>query len=117
MAGASGTGAVGWVARGLVALCFVGGAVAALTGRLVMAGGGFLAGHTLLAAAAVIQGQRRRGVGLSLSGVGWLVLSLGLAVGQRDPPGPEQPLLLAGAGLVVVGAVLLSGSFGDRSAS
>jgi len=107
------TGRAGTALRLVVGACFAGGAVAAITGRLVLAGGSFLAGHTLLAAAAVIQGQRRRGVGFSLLGLGWLLLSLGLAVGQRGPPGPEQPLLLAGAGLVVAGALLLVGPFGD----
>ncbi|MFB6091443.1 MAG: hypothetical protein ABEK02_00360 [Haloquadratum sp.] len=112
------SGAVGVAGRLVVGLCFVGGGVTALAGRLVLAGGGFLAGYTLLAGAAVIQGQRRRGVGFSLSGIGWLVLSLGLAVDAGGPGAgtalPERSLLLAGAGLVAAGTVLLVGPFGDR---
>ncbi|MFB6252479.1 MAG: hypothetical protein ABEI27_12495 [Halobellus sp.] len=111
--GAATAGIVGTAVRLLVGACFVGGAVAAVTGRLVLAGGGFLAGHTLLAAAAVIQGQRRRGVGLSFSGIGWLLASLGLAVGQQGSgSSPETSLLVGGLGLVAVGTLLLVGPFG-----
>ncbi|SDY37872.1 hypothetical protein [Halobellus clavatus] len=110
---AAGAGIVGTALRIVVGACFVGGAVAALTGRLVLAGGGFLAGHTMLAAAAVIQGQRRRSVGLSFSGVGWLLTSLGLALGQQGAGSSlETPLLVGGLGLVAAGTLLLVGPFG-----
>ncbi len=103
----------GRIARGLIAVCFVGGAVLALTGRLVIAGAAFLAAHTLLAGAAVIQGQRRRGAGLSLSGLGWLAVSVGLAATNGDVAGlPGAPLLAVGAGLVGVGTVLATGILG-----
>ena len=105
-----GSDAVGWLARVAVAGCFVGGAVLALGGRLVVAGVAFLAAHTLLAAAAVIQGQRQRGVGLSLSGVGWFGLSVGIAAVNGDAVGlPATPLLAVGAGLVGVGTLLTTG--------
>ncbi|WP_144904209.1 hypothetical protein [Halobellus captivus] len=102
-------GTAGTVARVVVGVCFVAGAVLAVTGRLVVAGVAFLAGHTFLATAAVIQGQRRRGAGLSLSGVGWLVLSVGLgASGAEVETGvPGTPLLVAGFVLVTVGTVLV----------
>lgn len=112
-----GSALAGTAARLVVGACFVGGGAAALTGRLALAGGGFLAGYTLLAGAAVVQGQRRRGAGFSLSGVGWLLLALGLAAGKTGAAsgvGPSaRPLLLVGAGLVGVGTLLLLGPFGD----
>jgi hypothetical protein len=105
----------GRIVRGLVAVCFVGGAGLALTGRLVIAGVAFLGAHTLLAGAAVIQGQRRRGAGLSLSGLGWLALSVGLAAvnGAVDLPG--TPLLAVGAGLVGIGTLLTTGIVGSET--
>ncbi|WP_256545804.1 hypothetical protein [Halobellus inordinatus] len=109
---------VGTIARAVVVGCFVAGGVFALvTRQLVFAGVAFLAGHTILAAAAVIQGQRRRGVGLSLSGIGWLALSIGLGVGSGTAAGaetalPETPLVAVGFGLVAVGMLLLLGPFG-----
>lgn len=109
-----GSDLVGRILRGLVAVCFVGGAAMALTGRLVIAGVAFLAAHTLLAGAAVIQGQRRRGAGMSLSGLGWLALSVGLAAANGDAVGlPGTPLLAVGAGLVGVGTLLTTGIVGD----
>ncbi|WP_435184866.1 hypothetical protein [Halobellus sp. EA9] len=112
-----GSGLAGTAVRLVVVACFAGGAAAALTGRLVVAGGAFLAGHTLLGGAAVIQSQRRRGVGFSLSGLGWLLLSLGSAVGQSGGATAaglsEQPLLLVGAGLVGIGTLLLVDPFGE----
>jgi hypothetical protein len=113
------SGLVGWIARGAVALCFVGGAALAVTGRLVVAGVAFLAGHTFLATAAVVQGQRRRGAGLSLSGVGWLALSIGLGAGDpssRVAALPETPFLAVGIGLVTVGTLLVIGVVGGRDA-
>jgi len=120
--GGTRSGLAGTLARAVVVGCFVAGGVFALVSRqLVFAGIAFLAGHTILAAAAVIQGQRRRGVGLSLSGVGWLALSIGLGVGSGTSAGgaagaetalPETPLIAVGFGLVVVGMVLLLGPFG-----
>jgi len=107
-----GSDAVGWIARGLVAGCFVGGAVLAVTGRLVVAGVVFLAAHTVLAGAAVLQGQRRRGVGLSLLGLGWLALSVGLAATNGSVGLPGTPLLAVGAGLVGGGTLLLTGIVG-----
>ena len=105
-----GSGAVGWLARLVVAGGFVGGAVLALSGQLVVAGVAFLVAHTLLAAAAVIQRQRQRGVGLSLSGVGWFGLSTGLAAANGDAVGlPATPLLAVGAVLVGIGTVLTTG--------
>ena len=115
MSGASGTGIVGWIARGVVALCFVGGAVLAVTGRLVVAGVAFLVGHTFLATAAMVQRQRRRGAGLSLSGVGWFALSVGLGAGGTSAGGttvPETPLLAVGIALVTVGTLLVVGALG-----
>jgi len=104
----------GRIIRGLVAVCFVGGAGLALTGRLVIAGVAFLAAHTVLAGAAVIQGQRRRGAGLSLSGLGWLGLSVGLAAANGDAVGlPGPPLLAVGAGLVGIGTLLTTGIVGN----
>ena len=108
--GSFGSGAGGWVARGVVAVCLLGGAVFAVTGRLVVAGVAFLAAHTLLAGAAVIQGQRSRGVGLSLSGIGWITLSVGLAAANGDAVGlPATPLLAVGAALVGIGTLLTTG--------
>ena len=108
-----GSNLAGRIIRGLVAVCFVGGAAMALTGRLVVAGVAFLAAHTLLAGAAVIQGQRRRGAGLSLSGLGWLALLVGLAAANGSGVGlPSTPLLAVGAGLVGVGTLLTSGVIG-----
>lgn len=108
--GSFGSGAAGWVARGVVAVCLLGGAVLAVTGRLVVAGVAFLAAHTLLAGAAVIRGQRSRGVGLSLSGVGWIALSVGLAAANGSGVGlPGTPLLAAGAALVGLGTLLTTG--------
>ena len=110
---ALGSGVAGWLARIVVAGCFVGGAVLALSGRLVVAGVAFLAAHTLLAAAAVIQGQRRNGVGLSLSGLGWLGFSVGLAAVNGDAVGlPAPPLLAVGAALVGIGTLLTTGVIG-----
>ncbi|RLM56997.1 hypothetical protein DVK02_04135 [Halobellus sp. Atlit-31R] len=116
------SGPAGTIARAVVAGCFVAGVVFAVLDRnLALAGVAFLAGHTLLATAAVIQGQRRRGVGLSLSGVGWLVLSLGLGAGSYGTAGagagadaalPATALLAVGAGAVAVGTLLLVGPFG-----
>lgn len=107
---------VGTIARAVVVGCFVAGGVFALvTRQLVFAGVAFLAGHTILAAAAVIQGQRRRGVGLSLSGIGWLALSIGLGSGTAagaETALPETPLVAVGFGLVAVGMLLLLGPFG-----
>lgn len=109
-ADAFGSGAAGWLARIVVAGGFVGGAVLALSGRLVVAGVAFLAAHTLLAVAAMIHGQRNRGVGLSLSGLGWLGLSVGLAAANGDAVGlPATPLLAVGAALVGVGTLLTTG--------
>jgi hypothetical protein len=111
-----GSNLVGRIARGLVAVCFVGGAWLAVTGRLVVAGVAFLAAHTLLAGAAVIQDQRRRGVGMSLSGLGWLALSVGLAAQNGTGVGlPGPPLLAVGAGLVGVGTLLTTGIIGADS--
>jgi hypothetical protein len=94
----------GRAVRGLVLATFVGGAVAAFAGGwLLVAGGAFLAGYTVLAAAAVIQGQRRRGVGLSLSGVGWLLLAAGVATGGLTP----TPILAAGAALLLFGTAVV----------
>lgn len=117
MPNATSAGAAGTLARVVVAACFVGGAVFGVTGRLVLAGTAFLVGHTLLATAAVAQGQRRRGVGLSLSGIGWLALSIGLsAAGGSAGAGPagveslETPLLAGGLTLVTVGTLLVLGA-------
>jgi hypothetical protein len=108
-----GSGAAGWAARGVVAACFLGGAGLAVTGRLVLAGVAFLGAHTLLAAAAVIQGQRRRGAGMSLSGVGWLALSVWLAAANGTAVAlPGTPLLVVGAALVGVGTLLTTGVIG-----
>ena len=108
-----GSGVAGWAARGVVAACFLGGAGLAVTGRLVPAGVAFLAAHTLLAAAAVIQGQRRRGAGMSLSGVGWLALSAWLAAANGTAVAlPGTPLLVVGAALVGVGTLLTTGVIG-----
>ena len=108
-----GSSAAGWLARIVVAAGFVGGALLALSGRLVTAGVAFLAAHTLLAGAAVIQGQRRNGAGLSLSGLGWLGLSVGLAAASGDGVGlPATPLLAVGAALVGVGTLLTTGIIG-----
>lgn len=86
---------VGVLVRAAVAACFVvGGVVALLDQRFVLAGLAFLAGYTALAAAAVAQGQRRRGVGLSLSGLGWLSLAVGVA--------SETALALVAAGVVLL---------------
>lgn len=105
-----GSGAVGWLARIVVAGGFAGGAVLALSGRLVIAGVAFLAAHTLLGGAAVIRGQRRSGAGLSLSGLGWFGLSVGLAAANGDAVGlPATPLLAVGAALVGVGTLLTTG--------
>jgi hypothetical protein len=111
-----GSGAAGWAARIVVAGGFLGGAVLALSGRLVIAGVAFLAAHTLLAVAAMIHGQRNRGVGLSLSGLGWLGLSVGLAAANGDAVGvPSAPLLAVGAALVGAGTLLTTGVIGlDR---
>ena len=106
----------GRIIRGLVAVCFVGGAGLALTGRLVIAGVAFLAAHTLLAGAAVVQGQRRRGTGLSLLGLGWLALSVGIAAESGSGVGlPATPLLAVGAGLAGIGALLTTGVVGVDS--
>lgn len=111
-----GSDLAGRIVRGLVAVCFVAGAAFALTGRLVIAGVAFLAAHTLLAGAAVVQGQRRRGAGLSLSGLGWLALSVGLAAQNGNAVGlPGPPLLAVGAALVGVGTLLTSGIVGGDS--
>ena len=115
---ASPAGVAGTLARVVVGALFVGGAVLAVTGRLVAAGTAFLAGHTLLAAAAVVQGQRRRGVGFSLSGAGWAALSIGLGasdagMGEGGVDAPGTPLLIAGIGLVAVGTLLVVGAPGD----
>jgi hypothetical protein len=92
----------GLVARGLVFGLFVGGAVAAFAADwLLVAGGAFLAGYTVLAAAAVVHGQRRRGLGLSLSGVGWFLLALGVALGPSTRVG--TPVLAAGFGCLLLG--------------
>ena len=108
-----GSDVIGWLARGLVGVCFVGGAAMALTGRLVIAGVAFLAAHTLLAGAAVLQGQRRRGTALSLLGLGWLALSVGLAAENGSGVGlPATPLLAVGAALVGVGTLLTTGLIG-----
>jgi hypothetical protein len=108
-----GSDLVGRIARVLVAVCFVGGAWLAVTGRLVVAGVVFLAAHTLLAGAAVVQGQRHRGAGLSLVGLGWLALSVGLAAENGNGVGlPGPPLLAAGAALVGVGTLLTTGIVG-----
>ncbi|MGQ4556813.1 hypothetical protein [Halobellus sp. GM3] len=114
----TGPGLAGTLARVAVAVCFVGGAALAVTGRLVLAGTAFLVGHTFLAAAAIAGGRRRRGVGLSLSGVGWVALSIGLGANSgAGAPGVEAfgtPLLVAGMGLVTVGMLLvISASGGD----
>jgi hypothetical protein len=114
---AFGSGAAGWLARGLLAACFLGGAVLAVSGRLVVAGGAFLAAHTVLAAAAVLQGQRQRGAGLSLLGLGWFGLSAGLAATNGAAAGlPATPLFAIGAGLVGIGGLLTTGliSFNPR---
>ena len=119
MSGPTGTGIAGSLARGVVALCFLGGALLAVTGRLILAGVAFLAGHTFLATAAVVQRQRRRGAGLSLSGVGWLALSVGLGAGGTSGIGdtiPEIPLLAGGIGLVTVGTLLVVGAVGSGDA-
>ena len=119
MSGAAGSGPIGSIARGLVALCFVGGAVLAVTGRLVVAGVAFLAGHTFLATAAMVEGQRRRGAGLSLSGIGWLALSVSLGAGGSSAGGvavPETSLLAVGIGLVTVGTLLVVGALGGSDA-
>jgi hypothetical protein len=93
---------VGVLVRALVVACFVGGGVLALLGgRLVLAGVAYLAGYTALAGAALVQGQRRRGAGLSLSGLGWMALAVGVALGS------ELPLLGAGVALLAVGTGLL----------
>ena len=111
-----GSNAAGWIARVLIAVCFVGGAGLAVPGRLVVAGVAFLAAHTVLAGAAVIQGQRRRGVGLSLLGLGWLALSVGLAAENGSGVGlPATPLLAVGAALVGGGALLTTGIVGVAS--
>ena len=111
-----GSDVVGWIARGSIAACFVGGAWLAVTGRLVIAGVAFLAAHTLLAGAAVVQGQRRRGAGLSLLGLGWLAMSVGIAAESGTGVGlPSTPLLAVGVGLVGVGALLATGSIGVAS--
>jgi hypothetical protein len=109
------TRAAGTLARVFVGVVFVGGAVLAVTGRLVLAGAAFLVGHTVLATAAVAQGQRRRGVGLSLTGVGWLVLSIWLSLDRGNSVGAGvdaagTPLLVAGIGLVTVGTFLVVGA-------
>lgn len=110
---------VGVLVRGLVAACFVGGGVLALLGRrFALAGLAYLAGYTALAAAAVARGQRRRGAGLSLSGLGWLALALGVAAGYAA--GPGLALVAAGLALLVVGTVVVVWPFGggaDRDAA
>ncbi|WP_336024673.1 hypothetical protein [Halobellus salinisoli] len=108
------SGIVGWIVRIFVAVCFVGGAVAAVSGRLVVAGVAFLVGHTFLAGAAVVEGQRRRGLGLSLSGVGWVALAVGLgASGTESGAGlPTTALLITGFALVTVGTLLVLVAFG-----
>ncbi|WP_049985011.1 hypothetical protein [Halobellus rufus] len=107
-------GIAGWIVRIFVAACFVGGAVAAVSGRLVVAGVGFLVGHTLLAGAAVIQGQRRRGLGLSLSGVGWVALAVGLGASGAESGAslPTTPLIVGGFALVTAGTLLVVVAFG-----
>lgn len=102
------SGVAGWIVRIFVAVCFLGGALAAVSGRLIVAGVGFLVGHTFLAAAAVIQGQRRRGAGLSVLGVGWLSLAIGLGAGDSALPGTA--LLVAGFALVTLGTLLVLGA-------
>ncbi|SFR54390.1 hypothetical protein [Halogeometricum limi] len=93
---------VGVLVRALVAGCFVGGGVLALhSQRLVLAGFAFLVGYTMLATAAVVQGQRRRGVGLSLSGLGWMSVAAGVAVGTM--PGTGLTLVVVGVALLVAG--------------
>lgn len=93
---------VGVLVRALVAACFVGGgALALLDGRLVVAGLTYLAGYTALAAAALVHGQRRRGAGLSLSGVGWMTLAVGVSVGVER--GVGLALVAAGVALLLVG--------------
>lgn len=91
--------------RGVIFSLFVGGAVAAVAGRVVVAGGAFLAGYTVLAAAAVVHGQRRRGFGLSLTGLGWLLTALGVSLGLSTPTG--TPAFAAGATLLAVGTAAL----------
>jgi len=108
MSSTSLSGVAGWIVRIFVAVCFVGGAFAAVSGRLVVAGVAFLVGHTFLAAAAVIQGQRRRGAGLSILGVGWLALATGIGAGDSRLPGTA--LLVAGFALVTLGTLLVLGA-------
>lgn len=92
--------------RGLVFSLFVGGAVAAVAARwFVVAGGAFLVGYTVLAAAAIVHGQRLRGLGLSLTGVGWLLTAVGVSVGLSTPTG--TPAFVAGVTLLVVGTAAL----------
>ncbi|MFC6824391.1 hypothetical protein [Halopelagius fulvigenes] len=94
----------GRTVRGAVLSLFLVGAIAAVAGgRLVVAGGAFLAGYTVLAAAAVVHGQRRRGLGLSLSGVGWFLAALGASVGLASPAGTRT--FAVGVGLLFVGTV------------
>lgn len=92
--------------RGVVFSVFLLGAVAAVVGgRFVVAGGAFLAGYTVLAGAAVVHGQRRRGLGLSMTGVGWLLTAVGASVGLSTPTGTRA--FAAGVGLLFVGTVAL----------
>jgi hypothetical protein len=98
---------VGVAVRALVGACFVGGGVLALLGqRLVLAGFAFLVGYTVLAAAAVVQGQRRRGAGLSLSGLGWVSAAAGVAIGYETDLG--LALVVAGVALLVVGTAVVA---------
>ncbi|MFC6875315.1 hypothetical protein [Halobellus marinus] len=105
---------VGTLTRAVAIGCFGAGAIAAaITQQLVLAGAAFLAGHTILATVAMSADRRRRGVGLSLAGVGWLSLSVGLAA-QRgaDVAIPETPALLVGGVLVALGTMLVVGESG-----
>lgn len=98
---------VGVAVRALVGACFVAGGVLALLGqRLVLAGFAFLVGYTALAAAAVVRGQRRRGAGLSLSGLGWVSVAVGIALGFATDPG--LALVVAGVVLLVVGTAVVA---------
>ncbi|ADQ66592.1 hypothetical protein C499_02509 [Halogeometricum borinquense DSM 11551] len=104
---------VGVMVRALVAACFVGGGVVALLDqRFVLAGLAYLVGYTILAAAAIIQGQRRRGAGLSLSGLGWVSLALGVAAGYATETG--LALVVGGVVLLVVGTVIVVWPFGSE---
>lgn len=102
---------IGSAARALVAGCFVGGVLALVGQRVRLAGVAYLAGYTVLSAAAVARGRRRRGVGFSLSGVGCASLAMGAAAGYRTDTG--LALVVAGVVLLVIGTGTVVGGLSE----